>query len=356
MNLGIDQMKKLTQILVTGALCLYLSSFNFNVYGKEPGMSVTHWEQVLTKGKTICSSGSPYAFYVNLVDSGKLLIYFQPGGALLEGSGPVDLNMFDPTVALRNDETTQTGTFWDQDDPANLKGIFDLKDKRNPFLDHSMVFIPYCTADVHLGDRVNNGVHHNGYNNVMTVLSWVFDNVQSPESIFVAGSSAGSVAAPYYAAVLAEHYPKAKMAVLSDSLGGVRTKTKTLQNWGMTDVLLRTIGYEDEQEAELGFDTIFLKSAKRFPNIPIALFNTYNDRVQESVLSDSGVDASLADLISSNNKKLRDAANNIFTYTVDNDYHVVLLKDHFYMENVSGLYFYQWVSQLVNGDKLSSID
>ena len=349
-------MKKLTKILVTGALCLYLSSFNFIAYGDEPSMSDTHWEQVLTKGKTICSSGSPYAFYVNRVNSGKLLIYFQPGGALLEGSGPAGLNMFDPTVALRDDKTTHTGTFWDHDDPAKLKGIFDLEDKRNPFLEHNMVFIPYCTADVHLGDRVNEGIRHNGYNNVTSVLSWVFENFKSPESIFVAGSSAGSIAAPYYATVLAEHYPKAKMAVLSDSLGGVHTKTKTMQNWGMTDVLLRTAGYEEEKEESLGFDTIFLKSAKRFPSTPFALFNTYNDRIQKSVLSDSGVDASLADLISSNNKKLREAVDNIFTYTVDKDYHVVLLKDHFYKENVDGLYFYNWVSQLANGVKISHID
>lgn len=349
-------MIKLTKILLTGASCLFLSSYNFIVYGDEPSMPNTHWEQILTRGKTTCSSGSPYAFYVNRVDSGKLLIYFQPGGALLEGSGPAGMSTFDPTVALRDDKTTQTGTFWDHDDPARLKGIFDLKDKRNPFLTHSMVFIPYCTADVHLGDRVNNGIRHNGYNNSMSVLNWIFDNLQSPESIFVAGSSAGSVAAPYYAVVLSEYYPKAKISVLSDSLGGVHTKTKTMQNWGMTDVLLRTAGYEEEKEESLGFDTIFLKSAKRLPNTPFVLFNTYNDRVQKSVLSDSGVDASLADLISSNNKKLREAVDNIFTYTVDKDYHVVLLKDHFYKENIDGLYFYQWVSQLVGGDKVESID
>ena len=349
-------MKKLTKILVTGALCLFLGGFNFIVYGDESSMSDPSWEQILTKGKTICSSGSPYAFYVNHVDSEKLLVYFQPGGALLDGSGPVSLNMFDPTVALRDDKPTHTGTFWDQDDPAKLKGIFDLEDKRNPFLEHSMVFIPYCTADVHLGDRVNNGVRHNGYNNAMSVLNWVFDNFQKPESIFIAGSSAGSIAAPYYAAVLAEHYPKAKMAVLSDSLGGIRTKTKTMQNWGMTNVLLRTAGYEDEKEVELGFDTIFLKSAERFPTTPFALFNTYNDRVQKSVLSGSGEDTSLADLISSNNKELRNKADNIYTYTVENDYHVVLLKDNFYEENIDGLYFYDWVTQLANGGKVSSID
>jgi hypothetical protein len=30
--------------------------------------------------------------------------------------------------------------------------MFTLADTRNPFFDYSIVYVPYCTGDVHIGD------------------------------------------------------------------------------------------------------------------------------------------------------------------------------------------------------------
>ena len=39
------------------------------------------------------------------------------------------------------------------DNPAHMSGIFDLADPRNAVRDWSMVFVPYCTGDVHSGSN-----------------------------------------------------------------------------------------------------------------------------------------------------------------------------------------------------------
>ncbi|MBL1135963.1 MAG: hypothetical protein HND46_11645 [Chloroflexi bacterium] len=42
----------------------------------------------------------------------------------------------------------------DSNNPTALPGgIFDLENPENPFADYNMVFVPYCTGDVHIGNR-----------------------------------------------------------------------------------------------------------------------------------------------------------------------------------------------------------
>jgi hypothetical protein len=47
-------------------------------------------------------------------------------------------------------------TVGDDDDPACARSGRHpgLHQPENPFLDYNIVFVPYCTGDFHLGDRV----------------------------------------------------------------------------------------------------------------------------------------------------------------------------------------------------------
>jgi hypothetical protein len=91
--------------------------------------------------------------------------------------------------------------------PANFDGIFALDHPENPLADYDMVVLPYCTGDVHIGGGERRysytgsdgqgrmvTTHHNGYENSMMVLDWIYDNYQAPEKVVVAGSSAGAIA------------------------------------------------------------------------------------------------------------------------------------------------------------------
>ena len=100
------------------------------------------WNRIAGPHGTGCSHDSSYAFYVKPGASDQLTIYFQGGGACWNG-GTCGLNgqpTFDPAV----DST---------DAPGNFNGILDVANPANPLKDHSIVYVPYCTADVFLGNR-----------------------------------------------------------------------------------------------------------------------------------------------------------------------------------------------------------
>ena len=75
--------------------------------------------------------------------------------------------MFDPRV--------------DAHELAEYRGIFDRSNPENPFKDFSVIVVPYCTGDVHIGDASrrygddpsSRPVAHRGYRNVAAVLGWL---------------------------------------------------------------------------------------------------------------------------------------------------------------------------------------
>jgi hypothetical protein len=70
----------------------------------------------------------------------------------------------------------------------------------------NMVYVPYCTGDVYVGDTVQvyedpEGTqpplvwHHNGARNTVAVLAWLRDNLPRPTQMLTTGCSAGSIGA-----------------------------------------------------------------------------------------------------------------------------------------------------------------
>ena len=311
------------------------------------------WEQVPTGNGTLCIGGSPYAFFVRQTDSNKLLVFFQGGGACLDGISFSDLKdqqFFDPSVVFPGDDSTYSDPIWDHDNPADMSGILDLADGRNPCSDYNMVFIPYCTADLHLGNATNDGLHHKGQVNVMAVIHWIRGHFSTPQHIVVAGSSAGAIGASFYAGLLAESYPAATMAVLGDSAGGyclTPTLTRSLRNWGALDVMLKTPGYAHLPAHELDLSSIWFVNGERFPHIAFAQFNTRHDKGQQQFLAMLNTPVSVAEQLDRNLAALHAKLDNFYSYTVDADYHTILSRPNFYTERVGGKWFYQWVNALV---------
>merc|ERR1712113_109570 len=78
-------------------------------------------------------------------------------------------------------------------------------------ISHTYLFIPYCTQDVHIGNKTMdyNGmkVHHYGQKNIGLVRSWLNHYFKSPQTLTFLGCSAGATAAPYIEAARADqHY------------------------------------------------------------------------------------------------------------------------------------------------------
>jgi Pectinacetylesterase len=158
-------------------------------------------------GETKCAKDGEYAFSVRPGAKDKLLVWFEGGGACWRGKECLREQFY-----RAQPDSAVTG-------PRD-QGIFDQADPANPFTEYSTVIVRYCTGDIHLGDRDatytlrdDTGesrkvtIHHRGQANAMTVLRWVHENFPAPRDIFVSGTSGGAYPTPFYASLLARHYP-----------------------------------------------------------------------------------------------------------------------------------------------------
>ncbi len=144
----------------------------------------------------ICSDGSQFKFFVNFAeDSDNLLVYFEPGGACWDFetcSGNTPLGAANPN-GIPDTHMDKYGV---------LSPILSRVDPQNPSRDWNLVFIPYCTGDVHTGNRVMTyddpeGVreplvyHHNGHDNVSAVIDYLGGQFPQIDRMMLTGCSAG---------------------------------------------------------------------------------------------------------------------------------------------------------------------
>jgi hypothetical protein len=152
---------------------------------------------------TRCGDGSPYAFWLRLAPAGSPLTQvvtdMQGGGVCLFES---DCSATNPNL-FRAEEGQPGG------------GYLSTNPTVNPFSDWTMVFMPYCTQDLHIGGGVTQAfpsitVHRYGAVNVRAALRYVRDvlwaatEAEEPEGwhpdrlrVMYAGESAGGYGVMY---------------------------------------------------------------------------------------------------------------------------------------------------------------
>lgn len=165
-----------------------------------PPPSYYQWEKVELPG-TVCGNGSQYKFFVNYSEtSDDVMVIFEPGGGCWDFescSGKTDLGAANPDGIADDHLTGFLGVhtpLLNRDFPSSPVG------------DWNIVFMPYCTGDVHTGRAVTvysdpEGVepdleyHHVGHDNVVAAvdyLDWIFPEVPR---LLVTGCSAGGAGA-----------------------------------------------------------------------------------------------------------------------------------------------------------------
>lgn len=163
----------------------------------EPPEAYETWLKVEIPG-TVCGNNSQYKFFVNYKEGAKdLLIMLEPGGACwdFDGcSGKSDLGAAHPN-GIPDDLMSPVGQ------NANISPLI-RRNIEGPTQDFNMVFLPYCTGDVHTGNNVivyedplgqepPLEFHHNGHNNVMAATEWMNEQFPAIDRLFVTGCSAG---------------------------------------------------------------------------------------------------------------------------------------------------------------------
>jgi hypothetical protein len=310
------------------------------------------WERVVPGGKCQCSDGSEFSFWVRKANPKKVVFYLQGGGACFSAKTCAPgSDLYKPNILP-------------DDGPTGQAGMFDLADKRNPFADYSIVYVPYCTGDVHIGNTTTKyapglTVHHKGYVNGTAALDHLVATFPDATNIVVAGESAGSVAAPLYAGLVSDRLPKSRITVLADGSGSypdVPAFNNLITAWGAANALPDWAEGAGRSPKQLSLPGFFIQSARHDPKIVLARHDHAYDEVQELWYPLVGFPASdLLSLIDANETQIERAGANLLSYTAPGSEHGVLSDEPFYTEQVKGQRFVDWVTGLIEGEPVDDV-
>ncbi len=179
----------------------------------EPGQ----WQWVDVEG-TECIDGSPTGVGVRQGTGDGLVIYFEGGGGCFDFA---TCSLFYASFANFDENAFALLV------PTLLaSGIFDPNEPDNPVRDWSFVYVPYCTGDVHAGDKDLAGVpgfvgSHQfvGHRNFALDLERIGPTFPNPSHVLVTGISAGGYGAAFNYDLVADGYAYADVPVtlLDDS-------------------------------------------------------------------------------------------------------------------------------------------
>lgn len=308
------------------------------------------WTKVLPGGDSICGDGSDYVFWEleGAPDNNNLLVLIEGGGACWD----------EFTCSLGTGSTSIAGN---RDPGINPKGVLNIENELNPFKDWNMVFVPFCTADIHWGNKTVSyndklTVHHNGYNNLMSVLDWITESYGLIDTMFVTGESAGSYGSRLFAINAMEEYADSdtRFIHLSDSANGVIAKRwllSSFNNWGAYEIRPDWIPeiYNEPLE-NLDMQVVDAAVANFYPQHTFAEFNSYGDVVQKMFYTImGGLPWTWTDQMWNNVSDLQVMAENYRSYTLRGDSHTIMKNSNFYVANESGTPFIDWIKDLVDG-------
>lgn len=204
------------------------------------------WEAVTLPASTgaSCGNGTPYRFFVNKTPfTSKTVVIFEGGGACWDqnacagkGSGPLGLSILSasnpngvPTDYMTNILSVLNGGL----SGVALGGLITPFSMRLHPLQSvqtqswNIVYAPYCTGDVHTGNKVtaysdadpaNPRIqYHRGSVNGYAMAQWLGANFKQPAQLFVTGFSAGGAGSTANYAWLRNAMNPKKSALLADS-------------------------------------------------------------------------------------------------------------------------------------------
>lgn len=325
--------------------------------GLKPG-----WNVIYPGGSTICSRGKTYAFGVNPGKVNKLVVDFEGGGACwtyasCSFAGSLFKEDVDSTLKYM-----QTGY---------AKGIYDRKNTNNPFKDWYHVFVPYCTGDIHWGDKVTTysegstsvTINHKGAVNVKAVLAWIKQNFGGPETIFVTGCSAGAYGSVMWSAHLAKHYPAAKLYQMGDSGAGIVTSTflkDSFPRWNALPAAPSWIPTLDPATIDLAskdMTYIYQSLANHHTAHTFSQYNTLADSTQIFYYTTMGGGSGAAwtqQMVKSMDDLIK-GATSFRAYVAPGKKHCIIPYDEFYTVSVGGTKLVDWLADMVAGKPVKSV-
>jgi len=331
-----------------------------------------------------------FAFFVRRGSVNNLLIFFMGGGACWDITNCAYNHTYSEQLIESNLllGLGATGFLEGQ----GVGGIMDTTEPSNPFKDWTIVWIPYCTADLGMGQKDNTypdedygtaypggvTIRHRGLVNVKMVLKWLENNITTPpDKLFVTGSSAGSYAAILNYPRIREIFPSpTKGYMLGDAGEGVagtsggKSFFETVEDlWGV--VLPNQIPNfitKPKLSDYSDYKSVFYEISSYYSGDKFAQYTTMWDKTQVwfyYIQKDNNIhlpdqwgaeeNADPGESISTEWKNLMltnidIAGDNYWYYIGPGKEHTIDLRPRFYTETSQGVYFFDWVTSFVNDE------
>ena len=233
-----------------------------------------------------CRDGSSTGIGVNPSATGstKVMIFLEGGGAC-----------FNSTTCSSNPATFGAASFPSFAGGEGLAGIFSRTDTANSVKDWNMVYVPYCTGDVHGGsapDATVTGVVGNqqfvGYDNVTRDLERVVPTFAGTTQVLLTGQSAGGFGAALNYVQTARAFDTVPVTLIDDSgpLMANPTLAACLESamlglWGMSKTVISDCG-SDCSDPGNALSQYWVHLPKTYPNVPFTFLDSTGDGVISS--------------------------------------------------------------------------
>jgi len=318
------------------------------------------WKYIEVPG-TVCMNGETAGFGINLnPDSPNVMIYLEGGGACFNDL--CDFSAFSiPFI-------------------PPIDGIFNRDNPGNPVKDWSMIYVPYCSGDIHGGDKdteLGGKVRHfHGYKNITTYLQQWVPTFKDAETVLLTGISAGGFGAGLNAVQVADAFGTGPQMVVVDDSGpplGQAVIAPCLQQtfrevWGLDNTILAACGADcsDPNDFASGFLFHVLTT---YPETRFGLFSNTADLVIRTFMGfgwgdgqhdNCGGTASNvpASVYEDGLLALRsDYENRAATYFIGQNRigynfglnHTVLRSPSFWTTSIDGIQVSEWVGHVIKG-------
>lgn len=241
------------------------------------------WTEVTPGGRTACSDGSPFRFYVRPGTVDRVVFEMSGGGACWDSL----TCGFASQLFSKNVDPAKLP--WVVPGGTRPPGIYDHEAADNPFRDWHHVFVPYCTGDVHWGDNLAKytdslTIAHVGAVNARAALDWLYGNVPRTEKVMVTGCSAGGYGAIMWAPYVRQHYgTSAAVYQLADSAAGTITPdffSKIRDSWRFGAALPAFVPGLSKPDDVTSLSALYGAIGRFYPDVPLAQYNTTYDETQ----------------------------------------------------------------------------
>jgi Pectinacetylesterase len=250
------------------------------------------WQFVPIEG-AMCRDGSATGIGVNVnPDSKNLMIYLEGGGACFNALTCAG----NPSSFSEADFNACTGSAGGTCAAASITGggagILNRSDTANPMADWNFVYVPFCTGDVHAGNKLNATVtgvagkqQFVGYANMTRYLARLVPTFPGLSKVLLTGVSAGGFGAAANYLQTAKAFGSVPVYDLDDSGPPMEDpyvpsclQKQWADTWGFESTILADCGSACPDPTNYTLDAS-IHVAKMYPNIPFGLIEDTDDEV-----------------------------------------------------------------------------